>query len=425
MGMTMAEKILARASGLASVAPGDTVTARADKVMAHEAFTLCALQLAKLGVRELFDPERVLVILDHYFPAPSERMARGHVLARELAARYGVHHFLGHAGICHQVLTERALVRPGELVFGSDSHSTTYGAIGAAGTGIGLTEMTWLLATGELWLRVPPSIRFVLGGQLTDGVFAKDVVLHLAGRFGTEVASYRAIEYAGPLASELSVASRMTMANMGVELGAKFAFFAADAKTRAFLEPAAGEPVPGFGPDADAVYEASHAVDVTGLEPQVACPHNPGNVKPVSALAGTPVQQAFLGSCTNARLEDLAVAAAVLQGRSVHPDTRLIVTPASHRVHLEATRAGYVETLLAAGAHVTASGCGACPGGHNGVVGPGEACISSTNRNFRGRMGSAEAQVYLASPATVAASAVAGRIADPRELWSAREGGAT
>jgi 3-isopropylmalate/(R)-2-methylmalate dehydratase large subunit len=416
--MTMAEKVLARASGRVSVAPGETVTARADKVMAHEAFAICALQLARLGVRELFDPERVIVILDHYFPAPSERMARGHTLARELAARFGVRHFLGHAGICHQVLTERALVRPGELVFGTDSHSTTYGAIGAAGNGIGLTEMTWVLATGELWLRVPATVRFVLEGRLERAVLAKDVVLHLAGRFGTEVASYRAIEYAGPLASALSVAGRMTMANMGVELGAKFAFFAADEATRAFLEPEAGEEVPAFEPDADAVYEASHRVDVTGLEPQVACPHNPGNVVPVSALGALPVQQAFLGSCTNARLEDLAVAAAILKGRRVHPDTRLIVTPASQRVHLEATRAGYVETLLAAGAHVTASGCGACPGGHNGVVGPGEVCVSSTNRNFRGRMGSAEAEVYLASPATVAASAVAGHLVDPRELWS-------
>jgi 3-isopropylmalate/(R)-2-methylmalate dehydratase large subunit len=416
--MTMAEKVLARASGRAAVSPGETVTARADKVMAHEAFTICALQLARLGVRELFDPERVIVILDHYFPAPSERMARGHVLARELAERFGVRHFLGHAGICHQVLTERALVRPGELVFGTDSHSTTYGAIGAAGNGIGLTEMTWVLATGELWLRVPPTIRFLLEGRLEGAVLAKDVVLHLAGRFGTEVASYRAIEYAGPLASALSVAGRMTMANMGVELGAKFAFFAADEVTRAFLEPEAGEEVPTFAPDADAVYEVSHRVDVTGLEPQVACPHNPGNVEPVSALGALPVHQAFLGSCTNARLEDLAVAAAILKGRRVHPGTRLIVTPASQRVHLEATRAGYVETLLAAGAHVTASGCGACPGGHNGVVGPGEVCISSTNRNFRGRMGSAEAEVYLASPATVAASAVAGHLADPRELWS-------
>jgi 3-isopropylmalate/(R)-2-methylmalate dehydratase large subunit len=210
----------------------------------------------------------------------------------------------------------------------------------------------------------------------------------------------------------------MTMANMGVELGARFAFFAADAATCAYLAPRVGEPVAGFGPDPDAAYEAVHRVDVSELEPQIACPHSPGNVKPVSAVAGTPVHQAFLGSCTNARLEDLAVAAEILRGRRVHARTRLLVTPASHAVALEATRRGYVETLLEAGAHVTASGCGACPGGHNGVVGAGEVCLSSTNRNFRGHMGSPDARVYLGSPASVAAAALAGEIVDPRTLWT-------
>ncbi len=413
----MAEKILARASGRRAVAPGEYLTARADRAMCHEAFTLCALQLAKLGVKALFDPERVIVILDHYFPANTERMAGGHVLARDFARRFGIRHFLGHAGICHQVLTERALVRPGELVFGTDSHSTTYGAIGAAGNGIGVTEMTWVLATGELWLRVPPTIRFRLEGKLPRGVMSKDVVLHLAGRFGTAVASYRAIEFAGPVAEAMSLASRMTMANMGAELGAKFAFFEADAATAATLTARAGERVEPFGPDPDARYEADHAVEVSDLPPQVACPHSPGNVKPITEVAGLRVQQCYLGSCTNARLEDLAVAARILQGRQVHPETRLIVTPASHAVHLEATRRGYVETLLAAGAHVTASGCGACPGGHSGVVGAGEVCLSSTNRNFQGRMGSPEARVYLASPASVAAAALTGAITDPREHW--------
>jgi 3-isopropylmalate/(R)-2-methylmalate dehydratase large subunit len=420
--MTMAEKVLARASGRSRIRAGETVTARADRVMAHEAFTLCALQLAKLGVSKVFDPERVIVVLDHYFPAPTERMAQGHQLARAFAERFGITHFLGHAGICHQVLTERGLVLPGELVFGSDSHSTTYGAVGAGGNGIGVTEMTWVLATGELWLQVPETLRFELEGELPPGVLSKDVVLHLAGRFGTAAASYRAIEYAGSAAAAMSVASRMTMANMGVELGAKFAFFAADAVTLEYLEPRAQGELAEFGPDADARYEARHRVDVSSLEPQIACPHNPGNVRPVSRVGDVPVQQAFLGSCTNARLEDLAIAAAILRDRRVHPKTRLIVTPASHEVHLEATRAGYTEILLQAGAHVTASGCGACPGGHNGVVGPGEVCISSTNRNFRGRMGSPEAEVYLASPASVAAAAVAGRIVDPRDYWDGSVG---
>jgi 3-isopropylmalate/(R)-2-methylmalate dehydratase large subunit len=380
--MTMAEKVLARASGRERVRAGEFVTARIDRVMAHEAFTLCALNLARLGIDRLFDPDRVVVILDHYFPANTERMAQGHVL-------------------------------------GTDSHSTTYGALGAAGAGIGLTEMTWVLATGELWFQVPPSVRFDLGGTLPPGLMSKDVVLHLAGRFGTEVAQYKAIEYAGEAARALSMASRMTMANMGTELGAKFAFFEADATALDYLSARIAGDLSAFGPDPEASYEATHEVDVARLEPQIACPHSPGNVKPVSEVVGTRIDQAFLGSCTNARLEDLAVAAEILGGRKVHPRTRLIVTPASQRVYLEATKRGYTERLLEAGAHITASGCGACPGGHNGIVGAGEACLSSTNRNFQGRMGSPEAQVYLGSPASVAAAAVAGEIVDPRTFWTA------
>ncbi len=422
MGLTMAEKILARTSGRAAVVAGEYVTARVDRVMVHEAFVLCALNLLKLGVDKLFDPERIIVILDHYFPAPTEQMARGHAVARDLVRRFGIRHFLGHAGICHQVLTERGLIRPGDLVLGTDSHSTTYGAVGAAGAGIGLTEMSYVLATGELWLRVPPTLRFVLQGALGPGIMSKDVVLHLAGRFGTEVAQYRAIEFAGLVAGHMTVASRMTMANMGAELGAKFAFFAADAITCNYLGTRTETAVSPFGPDPDCVYEAEHTVDLAGLEPQIACPHNPGNVQPVSAVAGTRVDQAFLGSCTNARLEDFAVAAQILRGRRVHPRTRLLVTPASQEVYLEATRAGYTEVLLAAGAHITASGCGACPGGHNGVVSAGEVCLSSTNRNFRGRMGSTEAEVYLGSPASIAAAAVAGEIVDPRQFLSPNPG---
>jgi 3-isopropylmalate/(R)-2-methylmalate dehydratase large subunit len=315
----MAEKVLARTSGRESVAAGEYVTAQVDRVMAHEAFTICALNLVRLGIEQVFDPEKILVILDHYFPAPTEQMARGHKIARELAERFGIKHFLGHAGICHQVLTERGHVLPGHLVFGTDSHSTTYGAVGAAGNGIGLTEMTYVLATGELWLRVPPTIRFVLEGELAPTVMSKDVVLHLAGTFGTEVASYRSIEYAGPAAQGMTVASRMTMANMGVELGAKFAFFEADAVTRDYLGERVDEEVALFGPDPGADYEAVHRVGLSDLEPQIACPHNPGNVKPVSEVLGTRVHQAFLGSCTNARLEDFAVAARILQGRKVHP----------------------------------------------------------------------------------------------------------
>ena len=414
----MAEKVLARAAGRDRTAAGEYVTASVDRIMAHEAFTLCILKLLELGVQQLAHPDRVAVVLDHYFPAPTEQMARGHTYARLFAEQFEVGHFLGHAGICHQVLIEQGLVLPGMLVLGTDSHSTTYGAVGAAGAGIGLTEMTYVLATGELWFQVPPTIRFELEGAPGAAIMSKDVMLYLAGRYGTEVAQYKSVEYGGPVASRMSIAARMTMANMGVEIGAKFAFFEADETTVAYLAPRTDGEVAPFGPDPDATYEAVHRVDLTGLEPQVACPHNPGNVKGVSALGRVPVQQAFLGSCTNARVEDFAVAAAILRGRHVHSDTRLLVTPASHQVYLDALKAGYVEVLVEAGAHVTASGCGACPGGHQGVLAPGEACISSTNRNFQGRMGSQDAEVYLGSPATVAAAAVAGRIVDPREFYT-------
>jgi len=420
MGMTMAEKVLARVSDHPEVHAGEFVTARPDRLMAHEAFVACAALLAREGVERLWDADRLIVVLDHYFPAPTPDSARIHRAARDFVERFGIRHFLGHAGICHQVLSEQGFILPGELVLGTDSHTTTYGALGAAGAGIGMTEMAYVMATGTLWMQVPSTVRFVLEGRAPEGVMSKDVILHIAGRWGTEVAQYASIEFAGAVAARMGVAARMTVSNMGVELGAKFALFPADEVTLRYLEGRARGEARRFEPDADATYRESHRVDVSGLEPQVALPHNPGNVRPVSQAAGTTVDQAFLGSCTNARLEDLAVAAAVLRGRRVHPRTRLLVTPASAQVYRDALAAGYLQTLAEAGAAITASGCGACPGGHMGVLAPGERCVSSTNRNFQGRMGSPEAEVYLASPATVAASAVAGAIADPREFWRGR-----
>lgn len=413
----MAEQVLARTAGRDRASAGEFVTASADVLMCHEALTMCASQLRRVGVTELAHPDRVHVVLDHFFPAPTAANAKDHIRARRLVEQYGISHFHGHAGICHQVLVERGAVTPGQLVLGTDSHSTTYGAVGAAGAGIGVTEMTYVLATGELWFQVPPTVRVELVGDGGPGLMSKDLVLALAGRHGTDLAQYAAIEFHGPRATALSIAGRMTMANMGAELGAKFAMFPADATTVAYLAErgVASEP---WGPEADAVYDHTITLDTTDLEPQVACPHNPGNVQPISAVAGTPVHQAFLGSCTNARLEDFAVAAAILDGRQVDPRVRLLVTPASQQTFLDAVDAGYVATLARAGAHITASGCGACPGGHQGLLGPGETCISSTNRNFLGRMGSPEAEVYLGSPAVVAAAAVAGHLIDPRELWT-------
>ena len=417
MGMTMAEKILARTSGQSRVTAGQNVTARVDRMIAHEAFIACAMTLQGMGVTRLPDPDRLVVLFDHYYPAPTAKLADGHKYGREAAEALGVKNFLGYPGVCHQVMCEQGFVLPGQLILGTDSHTTTYGAFGAAGAGIGTTEMAYLLVTGELWFNVPGSIRIILEGKPSPVLSAKDVILHIAGTYGTDFAQYRSIEFDGPLASDMSLSGRMTMSNMGVELGAKFALFRSDSKTIAYLRERTREPIGFFEPDEGAAYESDITVDVTGLAPQVACPPNPGQVKPVKLIAGTPVDQAYLGSCTNGRLEDLRVAAKILKGRKVNRKTRLLVAPASRQVMLDATRAGLIETLLEAGAHVLPPGCGACMGGHMGVIGAGETCISSTNRNFTGRMGSEQGEVYLGSPATVAASAVTGAITDPQEFW--------
>jgi len=412
--MTMAQKSLARSAGRDHAAIDETLTCSVDAVMVHEAFAICAIKMLEVGVERVWDPDRVMVVLDHYFPAPTEMMAGAHRAARALAKQMGVNNFLGYAGVGNQVMIERGFALPGELVLGSDSHSTTWGAVGCAGSGLGLTELNYIMATGEIWLKVPPTIRFELNGDAAPGLMSKDIALQLLGRFGREMGQYRAVEYGGPVAEHMSLSSRMTMANMAAELGAKFAFFEADAKICEYLAPRVGRPVQPFGPDKDADYEAVHQIDVSAIEPMVACPHSPDNVKPISQVEKVSVDQVYLGSCTNARMEDMAVAAEMLRGRRVHDSTRMLVTPASQEVMTEATRAGYTEVLLSAGAHFTTPGCGACPGGHSGLVGALETCISTTNRNFRGRMGSTEAQIYLGSPATVAASAIEGRIADPR-----------
>jgi 3-isopropylmalate/(R)-2-methylmalate dehydratase large subunit len=386
--------------------------------MAHEAFAACVWILKSLGVKELHDPDRVVVMLDHYFPAPTAAMADVHVMIRNAVEEFGIKKFLAYDGVCHQVMCESGNVVPGKLILGTDSHTTTYGAFGAGGTGIGQTEMSYVLATGEIWMMVPHTIRIDLTGEPVSGIMSKDVMLYIAGRYGTEAAQYRSIEFAGPAARKMSLSERMTMSNMGVEIGAKFTFFEADDKTVDYISDRADETPAPFGPDKGAAYETVYTVDVAGIVPLIAFPHNPGNVRPVSEAGEVSVEQAYLGSCTNGRLEDLAVAAQILKHRKVHPKTRLLIAPASKAVMREAAQAGYVQELLEAGAHFLPAGCGACPGSHSGLLGKGESCISSTNRNFKGRMGSEESYLYLGSPATVAASAVNGRLTDPREFWT-------
>jgi 3-isopropylmalate/(R)-2-methylmalate dehydratase large subunit len=414
----MAEKILARASGTDARA-GDTVIARVDRLMSHEGFRHVTKTLADAGITKLWDPSRVVIVLDHAVPAPDEESARSHVYIRTQVERFGVAAFYDvRGGISHQVMVEKGHVRPGELIVGTDSHSTMYGALGAAGTGIGFTEGAYVCATGTLWFTVPTTIAFDLRSTLRPFVVSKDVLLHIAGRFTVEGASYKSIEWHGEGAAALSVEARMTMANMAVELGAKFGFFPPDEKTAAYLDEHGvdrGSWAP-VSPDSDAEYEQKHTIDLSELEPQVALPHSPDNVRPVSEVKGKKVHQALIGSCTNARIEDLRLAASVLRGRTIARHVRLYVSPASVDVYRQAMREGLLEDFMAAGGVVLNAGCGACFGKHLGLMAAGEVCISSTNRNFQGRMGSAEAQVYLASPLTVAASAVAGEIVDAGAL---------
>jgi 3-isopropylmalate/(R)-2-methylmalate dehydratase large subunit len=416
MGKTMAEKVFSK-KVRRDVYPGEFVNVTIDKVMCHEAFLMSGTKLITSGIGRIWDPECVVVLLDHYVPAPNERIAEGHIKIRNMVERFGISHYYGEReGICHQVMIEKGHVRPGELILGADSHTCTYGGIGAAATAIGTSEMAYVLATGELWFQVPPSIRIQLKGKLPEKVSAKDVSLAIAGRFGTEFAQYRSIEFSGELAREFSIASRLVLSNMSIEFGAKFGFFSADDKTISFLKSIGVDDAEEFNPDENSAYEDDYELHVENLEPLIAIPHSVGNVKTVREAAGEPIQQAFLGSCTNGRLEDLRAAADILKGRNVASSVRLFVYPASREIFRQAIDKGLIQILSDAGGIICAPSCGACFGSYGGILGPGESCVASTNRNFKGRMGSSEAKVYLASPATVAASAWKGVITDPREV---------
>ena len=416
MGQTMAEKIFSEKLGR-SVRPGEFVTVRVDRIMSHDFFLPSAKKLIDNGINQLWDPERAVIILDHFIPAPNEKMARVHAEIRDIVKKFGISRFYeqGH-GICHQLMIEEGYAKPKDVIVGTDSHTCTSGAMAAAAAGIGNSEMSYVLATGELWYQVPPTIRLELTGTLQEGVSAKDVALAIAGRFGTDLAEYKSIEFVGKVAEEFSIASRMVLSNMSVEFGAKFGMFPADKKTIDYLNSIGVEDVALFASDQDAEYEKTYRLDVTDLEPVAAMPHAVGNVKPVRELVGEPIQQAFLGSCTNGRLEDLRAAARILEGKKVASSVRFLVYPASRKVLRQAIAEGIIQTLADAGALICPPSCGACFGGGGGILAPGETCISTTNRNFKGRMGSPDSRIYLASPATVAASAWQGRIHDPREV---------
>jgi 3-isopropylmalate/(R)-2-methylmalate dehydratase large subunit len=414
VGMTIAEKILASHSGKSKVTPGEYVWAKVDATSGH---SLAALE--RMGVEEVWDPEKVYVVEDHQAPPPTIDVANQVANLRRLVKKYKIRNFFefGRHGILHQVFPENGLIAPGELIAMGDSHSTSGGVFNACVTNAAMDGL-YILAFGELWFRVPESVKVVLNGKLPEWCVGKDVILKIAGELGTDFGLYKSIEYTGSVAQQMTLAQRFTISNMGVEVGAKFAIFEYDWKVEEWLKGRINRPFTPVFADADAAYAETYEFDMTDLQPMVAFPSDPGNVHPVSVAEAEHIRfdQAFLGSCTNARQEDLEIAARIMKGRKLHPDVRMIVSPASQEVYNDALKAGWLEVLSEAGCLVAHSTCGPCYGGHLGVLGDGEICLSTSNRNYQGRMGSPKAQVYLASPATVAASALAGEIVDPRRF---------
>ena len=422
MGMTLTEKILARHAGVERVEPGQIVNADVDLVLANELSAAVAIGVMRgiKGATRVFDPSKIALVEDHFVPAKDAQSAKLAKLMKDFAVEQEIENFfdVGRGGIEHVVLPEAGLVAPGELIVGGDSHTCTYGAFGAFATGMGSTDIAAAFVLGEVWLKVPASIKIVYSGRLGPMVYAKDVMLRTVGELGIDGATYRAIEYHGTTVDELSITGRITMANMAIEAGAKNGIFHADAKSIAYVNERTDRPFVVERADADAVYERVLSIDVEDLEPQIACPHTPDNVHPISQVAGDDiaVDQVFIGSCTNGYIEDLRVVANILKGRTIARNLRVIVNPGSQKVWMQAADEGMLTTLAAAGCAVNTPGCGACFGGHMGTLGDGERCISTTNRNYVGRMGSPKAEVYLASPATCAASALTGKITDPRVL---------
>jgi 3-isopropylmalate/(R)-2-methylmalate dehydratase large subunit len=417
VGRTLAEKILGEKSGT-NARVGDIVIAGIDLAFVQDTTgPLTVRQFRAAGFQEISDLLRAAVFLDHAVPSPSQELSNDHILLRGFARDTDCLIYDIGDGVCHQIVAE-SLARPGELVVGSDSHTVTAGGLGAFACGMGSTDIAVVLHLGKTWFRVPESIRVSVTGQLSSAVSGKDLILHLIGQIGADGATYQALEFGGSAIDRMSISQRLTVANMSIEAGAKVGLFPSDEMTRWYLhEQGREEDYKPLAPDTDAVYERTVEIDAGRLEPTVSCPHTVDNTAPVSELKGIKIQQVYIGTCTNGRLEDMAAAARILEGRQRHPQTRMVVAPASRSVLLEAIAAGYIETMLHAGAVILPPGCGACLGLHQGVLGDGESCLTTANRNFQGRMGNPKSFVYLGSPATAAATAIAGEITDPRELW--------
>lgn len=412
MGATFIEKLLRRNTGIADAKCGDIVTVNVDRVMIHDIFIpFVKDKFEEMGFTKLWDPDKVVLIYDHLVPASQLDDPRHHRIGNEFAEKYGLTHVHRSDGICHQLMTEAGYVKPGNVVFGTDSHTTTYGCVGAFSSGIGYTEMASILGTGTLWVKIPETIRVVIDGELPRNVTSKDVILRLIGDLTAAGASYCALEFSGSAVEHMTVASRMTMANMAIEAGAKCALFTPDEKTAEYCEVELTEEMKTLYGDPDANYLKTIHYQGSELVPVLACPSQVDKIRPVSDLEGLEIDQVFLGSCTNGRLEDLHTAAAIVKGRTVAPFVKFIVTPASRKIYLQALEDGTLDTLAAAGAIITHPGCGLCCGRTGGILTDGERVVATNNRNFLGRMGTSKVEIFLASPATAAASAIAGKIA--------------
>ena len=419
MGMTMTQKILARHAGLDSVEAGQLIEARLDLVLGNDITTPVAIgEFDKAGFTQVFDRDKIAIVLDHYTPCKDIKAAQLCATARAFAKRFSITNFfdVGQMGVEHALLPEKGLVAPGEAIIGADSHTCTYGAVGAFSTGVGSTDMAAGMATGLAWFKVPSAIKVTLTGQLRPWVSGKDVILHLIGMIGVDGARYRSLEFAGEGVSQLTMDDRFTIANMAIEAGAKNGIFPVDDQTLAYLKGRVSRDFTPVQADEDAVYEREVVIDLSQLEPTVSLPHLPSNTKPVSQVAGLPIQQVVIGSCTNGRLKDLQEAAAILKGRKVADGVRCIVIPATQQIMLEAMEQGLIQIFIEAGCAVSTPTCGPCLGGHMGVLADGERAVATTNRNFVGRMGPVSSEIILASPAVAAASAVAGCVADPQAL---------
>ncbi len=413
--MNLAEKILAAHTDREKVSPGEFINVRADVILANDITAPIAIrEFKRLGVSKVFDPSKIVMVADHFVPNKDILSAEQVKMMREFCYEQGIRYYdVGQMGIEHVLLPEQGLVLPGDVIIGADSHTCTYGAVGAFSTGMGSTDVAAAMATGDIWMKVPPTIKFVYHGQLSEWVGGKDLILYTIGRIGVDGALYSVMEFTGQAIDALSIEGRLTMANMAIEAGAKAGIFRVDEKTQNYVKPRAKRPYTVYQADADAEYAEIIEYDVSKMEPQVSVPHSPANAKPVSQLRDIEIDQSVIGSCTNGRIEDLRVAAGIIKGKKVHPKVRCIILPGTQQVYLDALREGLIETFITAGAAVSTPTCGPCLGGHMGVLAEGERAISTTNRNFVGRMGSVKSEVYLANPAVAAASAITGRITGP------------